>query len=282
MSTPQASRRPDLICIGATKAGTSWFYQNLCANPAVWRAPIKEVNAIPERFAPKRLRWAKNYLKRQLEMLEKRGGAAPLGWDQQVYADYVDELRQHDRQDASWYDAFYSFAPVEQSLVDVSPSYGAMPTDAITFLANACPDAKFVYIIRDPVTRAMSHARMLAARPARTVNSAQKWAALAREEDIFADSAYAANVTRWRNVLGDRLMCVPFGQIKTTPLGFIHKIEAFAGIPKTQMLAKDKPFHVTQKAAVPAEVNTYFKDTFAPDQAFIVKEFGADFAAQTK
>lgn len=131
--TEAIQRGPDLICIGATKAGTSWLFQNLSANPAVWRGPIKKVNAIPEAFAHERLAWTKNYLRRQMEMLEKRGGARKLGWDAGVYHSYVEGLRQYDRQDASWYDAVFSIAPEDQALVDVSLSYGPMPKDAVAF-----------------------------------------------------------------------------------------------------------------------------------------------------
>ncbi len=275
-------RRPDLICIGATKAGTSWLFQNLSANPTVWRSPIKEVNAIPKGFAPEKLAWTKTYLQRQLEMLDKRGGAGKLGWDEAVYAAYVDGLRQHNRQDATWYDAFYGAAPKDKALVDVSPSYAPMPREAVSFLAEACPEAKFVYIVRDPVARAMSHVRMLAARPARNVNTAEKWAALAREEDVRMDSAYAANVKRWRDALGDRLLCLPFGGIRSDPLGFVNRIEDYAGIARTKTLGQDSPFHATQKIDVPPEVKAHFEAAFAEDRAFIAREFGADFASQTK
>lgn len=136
--------------------------------------------------------------------------------------------------------------------------------------------------MRDPVSRALSHVRMLAARPARNVNTAEKWAALAREEDVRVDSSCAQNITRWRDVLWDRLLCVSFGGIKSDPLDFVNKIEDFAGIPCTRRLGQDSPFHATQKIDVPAAVKAHFEAAFAKDSAFIALEFGADFVAQTK
>ena len=36
--------RPDFICIGAQKAGTTWLYSMLSQNPSVFLPPIKEIH----------------------------------------------------------------------------------------------------------------------------------------------------------------------------------------------------------------------------------------------
>ncbi len=36
--------RPDFLCVGAQKAGTSWLYQQLEPHPDFWMPPVKELH----------------------------------------------------------------------------------------------------------------------------------------------------------------------------------------------------------------------------------------------
>src|SRR2546423_4071056 len=38
-----AAGRPDFLCIGAQKAGTSWLYHQLNSHPDFWMPPVKEL-----------------------------------------------------------------------------------------------------------------------------------------------------------------------------------------------------------------------------------------------
>ena len=38
------SPRPDFLCIGAQKAGTTWLFENLNGHPEMWLPPVKEVH----------------------------------------------------------------------------------------------------------------------------------------------------------------------------------------------------------------------------------------------
>jgi hypothetical protein len=38
-----ADPRPDFLCVGAQKAGTSWLYQQLAEHPDFWMPPLKGI-----------------------------------------------------------------------------------------------------------------------------------------------------------------------------------------------------------------------------------------------
>src|SRR5438094_376898 len=42
--------RPDFLCVGAHKGGTTWLYQQLDSHPDFWMPPVKELHY----FAPSR------------------------------------------------------------------------------------------------------------------------------------------------------------------------------------------------------------------------------------
>src|SRR4029453_18936667 len=40
--------RPDFLCVGAQKAGTSWLYHQLVSHPDFWMPPVKELHYFDE------------------------------------------------------------------------------------------------------------------------------------------------------------------------------------------------------------------------------------------
>jgi len=43
-------RKPDFICIGAQKAGTTWLYVTLGRPPDIWFPPFKEFHFFDTKF----------------------------------------------------------------------------------------------------------------------------------------------------------------------------------------------------------------------------------------
>ena len=39
---------PDFLCIGASRAGTTWLRVNLAHHPGIWLAPVKEIHYFDE------------------------------------------------------------------------------------------------------------------------------------------------------------------------------------------------------------------------------------------
>jgi len=121
------SPRPNLFLIGAMKSGTSYLSELLAAHPSIFMSPEKE----PTYFVdPKVLRqgwqrmWAKGYWRsedRYLNLFAAAGHAAVIGEGSTCYSKL--------------------------------PMYTHVPQRILRFN----PQARFVYIMRDPIERTISH-----------------------------------------------------------------------------------------------------------------------------
>jgi len=121
------SPRPNLFLIGAMKSGTSYLSELLAAHPAIFITPERE----PTYFVdPKILRqgwprmWAKGYWRseeRYLSLFAAAGNAAVIG--------------------------------------EGSTCYSKLPmyTQVVERILDFNPQARFIYIMRDPVERTISH-----------------------------------------------------------------------------------------------------------------------------
>ena len=58
---------PNLLCIGAQKAGTTWLHGMLSQHPDVFRGPMKEVHYFDSLHFPKHKRWAKKGVKKSIK-----------------------------------------------------------------------------------------------------------------------------------------------------------------------------------------------------------------------
>lgn len=270
-------KRPDLICVGATKAGTSWLFQNLSRRSDVWTSPLKEVNMLTSMFDPEASTWTARYISRQVDRLNKRGGAITMGVDEVDYSRYISDLLKHDRSDPSWYDLVYRFAKPEQICIDISPSYAALPRSAAKHAASISPDAKFVYIVRDPLERAESHLRMLVSRRSVRPKSIEEWNEFASNRSLIQAGEYSRNLTNWRTVLGDRLVVLPFGLIKKDPLNFLKAIEIFAGFSGKKYPSAFNKIHETEKISIPQEISVFLEAVVKEEYAFLEREFPSDF-----
>src|SRR5262245_22296484 len=47
--------RPDFLCVGAQKAGTSWLYRQLEPHPDFWMPPVKELHYLDQLSRTKRI-----------------------------------------------------------------------------------------------------------------------------------------------------------------------------------------------------------------------------------
>ena len=66
-SASSVRRMPDLLVIGAQKAGTTWPHDNMGDHPDIWVPPIKELHYLNHRFAPSRDGWEAAGRLRQVE-----------------------------------------------------------------------------------------------------------------------------------------------------------------------------------------------------------------------
>lgn len=157
--------KPDFICIGAQKAGTTWLYFNLNLQPEFCMPPIKEfhyfdrsehypsMNTLAETSAFRRMRSA-GYcglaFKRISRALLRAKFNRALWWARYSFFDYSD----------SWYTSLFE---MEHGITgDITPSYSILDEDDVRRMHRAAPNAKIIFLIRNPIERAWSMYRFMA------------------------------------------------------------------------------------------------------------------------
>ena len=134
--------RPDFLCVGAHKSGTTWLYQQLDSHPDFWMPPVKELHYLDQLSRVQRTSSPRCRDERDLRFLEsiKSLSARPC-IDLENYARL--------------------FEPKASVLSgDITPSYSTLSDEVIRRIVAYFPNLKVIFLARDPVERAWSHLSM--------------------------------------------------------------------------------------------------------------------------
>lgn len=167
-----------LFCVGATKAGTSWFHRYLVGHPECHMRGVKELHYFDAFDAPESS-WQVRQIRRDQKALQSRLQASDSAAEtlQTRIDDYQDLLDLHGlgaRDDGAYLNYLTKGRQGERLIADVTPAYGLLSADRFRQMANLLPRVRFLYLIRDPVSRLWSHIRMLAARRVASAERLQK------------------------------------------------------------------------------------------------------------
>jgi hypothetical protein len=154
---------PDFIGIGAQKAGTTWLHRNLQDHPQIFM-PRKEVhyfdkkihdrsNGLQRLFGRRQSdqQW-RGQLKHWLTMnaVKQRPGAETLLWGFKYF------MRPYDDE---WYGQV--FEPKKGRVAgEITPAYSTLAAKTVAHVHELAPEAKIIFMIRNPIERAWSHTVM--------------------------------------------------------------------------------------------------------------------------
>ncbi|MBN9023867.1 MAG: NADH-quinone oxidoreductase subunit G, partial [Rhizobiales bacterium] len=237
--TPRAARGdgPDFICVGAQKAGTRWLYDQVAFHPAFWMPPVKELHffdgAKPGLRKAKRLQGAIDKDLDSVNRMRVEDASPPLGErDLRFVRGYVelftDKPLMKDKAAATEAYARLFREKGGDMTGDVTPAYSKLGDEAVTRMARRFPDARVVFLMRDPVERAWSAIGMVA-RQARSKLKPPVTAEMVRKHlnrnDVMGRSFPSQTVARWRRIAGDdRFAWFFFDDLRTDPAGLRARI----------------------------------------------------------
>lgn len=199
--TPPEGRRntADILVIGAQRAMTTWLHQVLSAHPGTW--------AFPD-FSP----------------LTSTNKEAQF-W-----------TRNHHR-GPDWYRVLMTPPEGRARLsMDFTPDYARLPDAQIAECKALSPTAKVIYILRDPLARAVSALRMhtmwdsgkTPAEALRLDLGPEVEARIARAA-LWEHAAYTANARRWRRHYPD-LAVLNFEDLAADPLAGARRVLDLCGL----------------------------------------------------
>ena len=188
----------DILCIGAQRSMTSWLHRIMVAHPQTWAFPNFEPLTSTSKEAHY---WDWNH---------KRG--------------------------EDWYRVLMRPLDDHRKSLDFTPEYAFLTDAQIAECKQINPTASVIYILRDPLARAVSAIRMRtmwvtqnAAADEHRVTYGQAFLDRCANAQISEHSAYTANIERWRRHYPD-LTIVNFEDLSRDPLPNIKHIFAQSGL----------------------------------------------------
>lgn len=271
---------PKLLVIGAQKAGTSWLHQTLAQHPMVWVPPFKELHFFDHKFVLANRKWTHAHVERGVA--EARARHLAKGKPNSAYLEYLEAIARRPMFNRNWYRHVFSACPEDRLGVDVTPEYCSVPFNGISFIRSFLPETKFIYLVRHPVSRAVSQLIMNAARRKIQPKTEAEWLRLAAEPVIHDRGNYAEYVPLWdKHVPADLLLYLPFGDIASRPRDLLRTVENFVGLPPAAYPGADQKVYEGVGTPIPEGVVAYFEERFVGQIAFLKERFGEEFFLRT-
>src|SRR6187401_368766 len=136
------SARPDFLCVGVHKGGTTWLYQQLDSHPDFWMPPLKELHYFDQLSRVQRPSSSRCRDERDLRFLESINSLSA-----KQYIDFEHYARLFDPK-----------GPLLSG--DISPNYSTLRNKIVRQIVRYFPKLKVFFLARDPVERVWSHLSM--------------------------------------------------------------------------------------------------------------------------
>lgn len=268
----------DFLGIGAQKAGTTWLMRMLKQHPQVMISLIgKEVHYFDYVAGTisreHRMERAVVRLNVHLTRLQTKVRA-----NTQKIA-HIEKLLQREYMFSDgWYRDLFEPRPIGAIAGEITPNYASLPTESIQHIKRLMPNAAILFLIRDPYDRALSSLRMERAEDITPEEAIETRGFLSRGE-------YDNNVSRWDSIFGNRILYIPFGDIRSNPLEVMRKIEEHIGLPPLpnyEKLNSKVNSTETRDTLIGEDLRRRLRCIVDPQYAFIEQRFGSDFARRIK
>jgi hypothetical protein len=192
--------------VGAQKCGTTWLHEYLRAHPEVQvPAVAKELHYWDAIHAP-RIRplgdlsgWGLRRALRRAVARARAGSEERAAMDRR--ATWERALRAGDPSHRHYADLLFEAGTGARAAGEITPAYALVDVDTFREMAGLSPNARFFFVMRDPVERLLSGLRMKVFRKTGAVSSAALCAAaeeaLDRDPELdLARSRYDETIAR--------------------------------------------------------------------------------------
>lgn len=252
-------RFPEFLGIGVPKAASTWLYHHLRMHPDIWMPPVKELHFFDSED-PKwngdfgSPLWRKEFRTLFVRRLLRRKGltmdphltarwrddfgrASTKPWSYRVRCE-INTIRWHwkflfSRRNPAWYAALFG-AGRGKIKGEITPSYATIPPAAIQRVRELLPQARIVLVLRNPIFRAWSHARMMFhAVEGRSLESVSEddYKAFFTSQEMITTGDYPSILKNWsQHFTGEQMFIGFYEEIGEAASKFLARVFRFLGV----------------------------------------------------
>ena len=222
---------PDFLLIGAQRAGSSWLSLRLRNHPEVLLPPIKELHYFDRKleksmfrtdfFSHKRKSLFKRMRKVAINMARQKTHG--ISWPIRFFL-----LRRSDE----WYSRL--FPEGETRLQgDCTPAYSSLDRETVAHIAGIMPSARILFVMRNPIQRCWSHAKMdlgAGGRPLESIPD-EEYIAHIMSPGSQLRTDYLRTIDIWSSLFPpEQVKWLFFDALRHSPDEFMAEVCAFLGI----------------------------------------------------
>ena len=264
------SKPIDFICVGAQKSASTWLYKHLVKLPDFDLPPIKELHYFDRLDNyPARSRVAKDtpfarFLDRDNMMMMIKDFGRVLWRDHYDLRDLKFLVRWHTMKmtDAN-YDRIFRETYGNSITGEITPSYAYLHREEFIRMKDINPNLKIIYILRNPIERAWSHARFV--KPS-IIENEKKVLSFFDSYKFRNHGDYIASIKKIESVFSPgQFKIIWFDDVITNPLETMKTIVSFLGGDKKfvdRLTGLDVPVNVSTKMKMPEGIEVRLKSIY--------------------
>ena len=280
---------PDFLGIGAQRAGTTWLARNLSRHPEVWTPPLKELHYFDQRrnepsfgapiarllgreYSEHTGRWYASFwrheLKRRVRAHRNNFDPHIAVWDFRFFARSPSD---------EWYASLFQQARGKVA-GEITPEYSILDEEVVAQIHGLMPDAKILFLIRNPIERDYSgvvkHLRHVG-----TNGNAATDEYVSAHFDHGSRShraAYLQILKKWQRFYPNEQIFVGFIEdIHFHPVRLLRHIYRFLGVdPSYAHKALKGKVNARSPKHMPASAATHLARRYHKDLGLLSERFG--------
>lgn len=272
--------KPNFMCIGSQKGGTSWLYEMLKQHPDIWLPDIKEIHYFDYQFGEKTntKKWGPGHIKRAMERLMN---TAKTSEDKQ----YVQNMISQDYFTLDWYYSIFKhpYAIDKKIIGEVTPEYCSISEQGILAIKGMLGEGKIIWMVRDPYERALSQIKMSANRMLDNVPKSEKeWNLFLGKISYLNRANYSKYIPLWDRHFGNNIKYIPYGMIKRDPHSLLIDIENFLEVDEFKYTGAQEVVHKTKGVQIPEWLKNRVKSETDIQFEFLSRRFDNFFMEKLK
>jgi hypothetical protein len=210
---PNLALFPDLFYLGPQRTGSTWLHSNMVRHPEIHIHRDKETFFFSTLGQPGHPRYKHGFLEDYLASFRE----SPL----ELLGKNYHSLRRCGR--------FYR----PKLRADFTASYGVLPSAVIAEIVRFQPALRGIILVRDPISRARSHANKDLIRGRSQTADIHEMIEFVGSPEQMVRADYRGIIERWSQELPPgRIFVAPYGRISTDPTGLLDDISSFLEVSR--------------------------------------------------